>query len=552
MECGAAAPEPGVAYEDYQRDIRRFQERHHHDRSSLTRSLPDLDADDRAAIRVSHIAQIGGFRREFLHRQASGRSRNNTENESLEAELAPEASPEPEPAPQEASAVGNVRMLAYQIDEHMRSLVFFFGAEGSCYESTDGGGLFEEPTTRELRSHCQSVLSEEHAPAGAHRKLSVGKACASAFKAFIGTGILFVPQGAAGAGWASAVAMLMASAMISTVGIIFLGQCHQVCPRPYPEMGREAFGVVGYSIISFQIALSQFSFTTTFIVFISSTVHQLCRASDVHVPPSWAVVGVTTLLFIPLGWIRRIGKMRIPTLIGDVIIVFAVLYVFVSAAVLIGRNGPSPAAVPWGDTKPTLRFVGTAIYSFEGIALVIPIRESMHKPRLFPYVLTGMMALFAALIASIGALGYVAWGPRVDTVILNELPGAGGKVVQMLYMVAVLFSFPLLIYPTFSICEAQLFSGMLASTRRKLLKNAFRSLVTIAMGILAYAVDSNLSIFVSMVGSVCCIPLAITLPAMLHMRIIGVHKWFNWLMALFGACLTPLTFYIDSMTWGGS
>ena len=39
-----------------------------------------------------------------------------------------------------------------------------------------------------------------------------------------------------------------------------------------------------------------------------------------------------------------------------------------------------------------LIFAGTSVYAFEGIALVIPIRESMEKPEYFPHMLVAWTA----------------------------------------------------------------------------------------------------------------------------------------------------------------
>lgn len=56
----------------------------------------------------------------------------------------------------------------------------------------------------------------------------------------------------------------------------------------------------------------------------------------------------------------------------------------------------------------------TAVFSFEGIGLVIPITESMKEPHRFPRVLTGVMVGVMVLFAGGGALAYAAYGSKIQ------------------------------------------------------------------------------------------------------------------------------------------
>ena len=51
-----------------------------------------------------------------------------------------------------------------------------------------------------------------------------------------------------------------------------------------------------------------------------------------------------------------------------------------------------------------LIFAGTSVYAFEGIALVIPIRESMEKPEYFPHMLVAWMMLSRPRYSWIGGI----------------------------------------------------------------------------------------------------------------------------------------------------
>ena len=65
-----------------------------------------------------------------------------------------------------------------------------------------------------------------------------------------------------------------------------------------------------------------------------------------------------------------------------------------------GVNAGSVAAAPHWTA-----FIGTAVYSFEGIGVAIPIREAMRNPDDFPYVMGTTVALIAVVLASFGLVG---------------------------------------------------------------------------------------------------------------------------------------------------
>lgn len=56
------------------------------------------------------------------------------------------------------------------------------------------------------------------------------------------------------------------------------------------------------------------------------------------------------------------------------------------------------------------------------ISSVIPITQSMKEPKKFPGVLSGVMLVVAILFGGAGAVGYMAYGSDIQTVVLVNLP----------------------------------------------------------------------------------------------------------------------------------
>ncbi|KAJ3740590.1 transmembrane amino acid transporter protein-domain-containing protein [Lentinula detonsa] len=169
-------------------------------------------------------------------------------------------------------------------------------------------------------------------------------------------------------------------------------------------------------------------------------------------------------------------------------------------------------------------FVGTAVFSFEGIGLIVPIVDSMREPHKFPTVLTGVMAFLLILFGCAGALAYLTFGSDIQTVVLvnlNEVhPGSRMlQVVQFFYSLAILLSVPPQLFPAIRIMENGLFtrSGK-ADTRVKWMKNIFRFATVIVTACVSLAGAKDLDKFVAFVGCFACVPLCYVYPAMLHYR----------------------------------
>ena len=237
--------------------------------------------------------------------------------------------------------------------------------------------------------------------------------------------------------------------------------------------------------------------------------------------------------------------MKVVNLIGNTIIIISILSVAATAIVKLWRDGVSKDVVIFAPPSRVLIFAGTSVYAFEGIALVIPIREGMEKPEYFPHMLVGMMLFFVLFLTGFGILGYFAWGNDVKPVALNELPGNIGVAIQLFYILAIFCGYPLAIFPTFAVLESRLFSSGPPTFTRKWLKNLFRTSLTLLMGAFAYQMSEYLSLFISMLGSFCSIPLAIIFPAMLHLKLISDNPKLDWTLITIGSVLVPMTLFVD-------
>lgn len=359
-------------------------------------------------------------------------------------------------------------------------------------------------------------------------------------KAFVGTGVLFLPRAFANGGLAFSIATLTIFALLSFWCYLILVYAKLATKvSGFAEIGSKLYGAWLQRLILTSIVISQVGFVAAYIVFTAENLRAFVRNISVgngsnagagagaggyeDLDIAW-FIALQVVCIIPMSLVRDITKLSISSLLANLFILTGLVTIFYYIAYeWIGLNhGQFGPHVEFGFNRSQFSlFIGTAIFAFEGIGLIIPVQESMIYPGHFPMVLGKVMATIAIIFIVIGGLGYLTFGANVQTVILLNLPQDSVMVImtQFFYSLAILLSTPLQLFPAIRLLESRLFklSGKL-SFRIKWLKNLFRTLFVVFIAYIALIGGENLDKFVSFIGCFACIPLVYMYPPMLHLR----------------------------------
>lgn len=382
------------------------------------------------------------------------------------------------------------------------------------YSSRGMGG--EEPNEEtSLLPHQKNI---KHTTANA----TPTKAVLLLLKSFIGTGVLFLPRAFLNGGILFSSVILILVASLSQVCFILLIQTKQAVGVPsFGAIGGKLYGQVMRRMILTSLVISQIGFAAAYIVFTSENLQALILAVTNHktLINIETLIVLQLLIFLPLSMVRNIAKLSGTALVADFFILLGLLYLYYWGGFTIAKHGVSD--VKLFNPKDWTLFIGTAIFTFEGIGLIIPIQESMKKPKAFPKVLGGVMIGITLVFVSMGALCYAAYGSKVKTVVILNLPQDSQFVngVQLLYSLAILLSTPLQLFPAIRILENALFvrSGK-HNTKIKWQKNVFRFFLVFFTALIARGGANDLDKFVAVIGSFACIPLGYIYPPMLHLK----------------------------------
>lgn len=335
-------------------------------------------------------------------------------------------------------------------------------------------------------------------------------------KSFVGTGVLFLPKAYLNGGMLFSNLVLVFVAVLSYYCFVLLVNTRLKVNGSFGDMGGILYGNWMRTTILASIVISQIGFVAAYIVFTSENLQAFILAVShckTLIDVKWLIL-MQMVIFLPFSLLRDISKLGFTALIADAFILIGLVYLYYYDILTIVRQHGISDIVNFNQKDWTL-FIGTAIFTFEGIGLIIPIQESMKNPKKFPPVLGGVMIVISVIFISMGALSYAAYGSKTETVVILNLPQDDKMVngVQFLYSLAILLSTPLQIFPAIRITENELFtrSGKY-NPYIKWQKNLFRFFVVMLCAGIAWFGANDLDKFVAIVGSFACVPLVYIYP----------------------------------------
>ncbi|SCV99525.1 LAFE_0A05072g1_1 [Lachancea fermentati] len=434
----------------------------------------------------------------------------------------------------------------------------------TLYGHFAGQDLSDDEDEEEEVEDEESALLSERIPRRKHRKpheASVFKAVLLLLKAFVGTGVLFLPRAFHNGGWAfSTVCLLFCGVVSFYCFLLLINTKDKLHVNGYGDLGAAIYGpTMRYAILG-SVVLSQIGFVAAYAVFTATNLQVFfANVFNWNFPMStWLLAQL--LFYIPLSLTRSIAKLSSTALLADLFIVLGLLYVYYYSGQYVVQHGIAAETMLAMNKDDWTLFIGTAIFTYEGIGLLIPIQESMKQPEKFSKCLLGVMLGVSVAFISCGLLCYSAFGSSVKTVILLNFPEDSilTASVELLYALAIMLSTPLQLFPTIRILETSLFPKNASgkhNPRVKWMKNYFRVAIVLANMFIAWIGANDLDKFVSLVGSFACIPLIYIYPPLLHYKAFShggaskLHLVLDQLIAWFGVLVLIYTSYQAVRLW---
>lgn len=141
----------------------------------------------------------------------------------------------------------------------------------------------------------------------------------------------------------------------------------------YSLVVEKAFGKKGRFVLDVMVSLTQFGFTLPGIIFIMKTFKNTIDALFDVDTNLWVYGLILICIYTPISWVRNIAHFSVTYLLGNLLILLAVLFVSVYCFMTLGRQDGIGEGIKFINENEYMGAVGMSIYCFEGIGIVMPI-----------------------------------------------------------------------------------------------------------------------------------------------------------------------------------
>jgi len=360
------------------------------------------------------------------------------------------------------------------------------------------------------------------APAGRSEGGKMGDvgAFVTTIKSFVGMGILTLPYAATKGGYILGPALLLFIAWLShhCMGLLLkLSGSGATKTTSFGALGMQICGRWAKVAVEIAILLTQAGFAIADLIFIVENVRDVvCLETQGTACPTKVTMCIGTLMcLVPLSWLRSLQVLTVPVLMSNAALLCGISWVYYCSFAQIGASGVGPGLVAFNWEELPV-FFGCAVFSFEGIGLVMPIQAAMQHPSHLPRILRQAMLILATLFSSFSIVGYLAYGSETSDMVVFSIPqNKITSFLRLFYCMGVFFTYPVMLFPVYGVTESKL--RCLRNAHRPWRRIVFRTVLVVLTGVVGMQIP-HFGLFLGLIGSVACSLLAFVLPALFHMK----------------------------------
>ncbi|XP_068154918.1 proton-coupled amino acid transporter-like protein CG1139 isoform X2 [Drosophila tropicalis] len=284
-------------------------------------------------------------------------------------------------------------------------------------------------------------------------------------------------------------------------------------PRPLRRMSKAM-----KLIVEMFLCVTQFGFCAIYFVFITENLYQVLRQNGVEISMSMTMLITLLPAMIP-SLMTNLKYISPVSLLANV----ALLFGLISTLTIAFTSGPMPPISErhlfTGGSQLSL-FFGTALFSYEGIALILPLRNSMKDPEQFSKrfgVLNVTMFLITALFIFTGFVSYTRWGEEVEgSITLNlVVEDVFSQVVKIVAAMGVFFGYPIQFFVMMKILWPPLKRSNGCAQKYPITMQVCLRFIMVMMTFSVALVVPQLNLFISLIGSLCSTCLAFVIPVLI-------------------------------------
>ncbi|XP_027201601.2 proton-coupled amino acid transporter 2-like [Dermatophagoides pteronyssinus] len=380
-------------------------------------------------------------------------------------------------------------------------------------------------------------------------------------KANIGTGILAMPSAFMNAGLYVGLVSLPILCMLCTHCMHILVRANNILSErlgtgklEYQDVALNAFTIGprplrpfsqwASRIVNLFLLITQLGFCCVYSLFVAENISQFISEltpEQFHYKPNLYLVFFLPL-FILLSFVKSLKHLSLASSMANLLQTVGLVIVMINLV----QDLPNPDQVTQvGSLARYPLFLGTAVYAFEGIGLILPLQKEMQTPETlqgYVGVLNTSMSLVASINIAIGFFGYLKYGNLVKGSITLNLPAEPlYQSCKVIFACAIFLSYAIQFYVPVQIIWpwiCQKFQLKEGTKKTNTIEYFFRAgLVTFTVA-LAAAIP-KLDLFISLVGAISSSGIALMFPPIIDICVLwneekGLGRWM-WIYLKDGA-----------------
>ncbi|KAG3102368.1 hypothetical protein PI124_g13400 [Phytophthora idaei] len=295
-------------------------------------------------------------------------------------------------------------------------------------------------------------------------KISLVAVVVHLLKGNIGPGAMSLPNGFSKTGIYAGPVLFVIVALVSVYNMDLLLRCKQLvspkAPMSFGDVGREILGPKGKLLIDVFLVGTQLGICCVYFTFVATNIHVVLPESLQEAINERQLIFAISPILLMLSWVRTLRRITPFSGLANFAVLSGIAIVFYYSIDYWKHPRKPRETTVLADWSHLPEFYGTAVYSFEGIGLVLPIQNAMAEPERFPRVLAICMLSILVLFLFIGEVPTIAFG-RIDngsmTAVLHDY--CEGWLVTMANVAlafACTLSFPIQFYPAIDVLERML------------------------------------------------------------------------------------------------
>ncbi|XP_036137508.1 proton-coupled amino acid transporter 3-like [Molossus molossus] len=222
-----------------------------------------------------------------------------------------------------------------------------------------------------------------------------------------------------------------------------------------PNAWLRTHSVWGRYTVSFLLIVTQLGFCSVYFMFMADNLQQLveeapvtsntCQPRKMLVLTPILDVRFYMLTILPflvlLVFIQNLKVLSVFSTLANITTLGSMVLIFE----YIMQEIPDPSNLPlMASWENFLLFFGTAVFTFEGVGMVLPLKNQMKHPQQFAFVLYLGMTLVTILFICLGSFGYMRFGSNTQASITLNLPNCWlYQLVKLMYSIGIFFTYAL-------------------------------------------------------------------------------------------------------------